>query len=199
MKRYGVLFFVLLAAMFAGTSPTKASDKYTVLKDKPLDASRRPAEGKALIYFARPQMFGAAFKVKLYADGTFLGIVGPRTYIAYDCDPGKHEFIVAAENAGFLEANVEAGKIYIVQVAIHMGAWKARTHFEPARTGSEAMEEFLKEASKLHAVVTTDEGLEWVNEKHAKTQKTIKKYRAKGKEFETLKSGDGFDSPPWVK
>lgn len=194
--------FIILSvflALFFGTISAIASEKYIVQKDKPFDDARRPASGKALIYFVRSQVMGAAVKVKLYADGKFLGIVMSHTYVAYECDPGKHEFIAAAENAGFLEADVLPDKIYIVQVSIHVGAFKARTHFETARTGSDALQEIEKIKDKLHVITTTDEGIAWANEKDADFQATIKRFRDKGEEFEDMKQGDGYDVPPWVK
>src|SRR5262249_49357875 len=185
-------------ALLATALPALASDKYVVQENKPMEDGRRPEPGKALVYFARTQTMGFAVKVKLYADGKFIGLIHSKTFIPADVDPGKHEFIVEAENAGFLKAEVEAGKIYVVQVSIHMGAMKARTHFETARTGSEALEEFLKEQKNLRAVTTTEEGTKWVQEEDAKIQETIAKYREKGEEIESLKPGDGFDAPPWI-
>ncbi len=178
--------------------PALASDKFVVHEDKPLDDARRPAPGKALIYFARPQTMGFAVKVKLYADGRFAGLIMSKTYIPIEVDPGKHEFIVQAENAGFLEAEVAPDRIYLVQVAIHMGAMKARTHFEVARTGSEAMDEILKSREALRALSTTEDGQQWVKEEDPKIQEVIKKYREKGEEFEHLKPEDGFGAPPWL-
>lgn len=179
--------------------PAHASDKYVVHDDKPFDDARRPAAGKALVYFIRSQVMGAGVKVKLYADTEFLGIIASHSYIPFECDPGKHEFIASAENAGFLKAELLPDRIYYVQVAMHMGALKARTHFEVARTGSEAMKEITKELEDLHLVTTTDEGRKWVNEEDADIQGTIKKYRDKGEEFENLKPEDGFEAPPWKK
>jgi hypothetical protein len=189
------LFIALFAAALA--FPAAASDKFTVHDDKPMDDARRPAPGKALIYFARTQIMGSAVKVKLYSDGQFVGLIMSKTYLPLEVNPGKHEFIVEAENAGFLEAEVAPNKIYVVQVAMHMGALKARTHFEVARTGSEAMQEFLKRQENLRALTTTDEGLNWVKEDASKIQEVIKKYRDKGEEFEHLKPEDGFAGPPW--
>ncbi len=191
------LLLALLAATLA--FPAVASDKFTVHDDTPMDDARRPAPGKALIYFARTQTMGYAVKVKLYADGKFVGLIMSKTYIPVEVNPGKHEFIVEAENAGFLKAEVAPDRIYVVQVAIHMGAMKARTHFEVARTGSEAMQEFLKTQEKLRAVTTTQEGLQWVGEDDPKIQEVIQKYREKGKEVERLTPQDGFAGPPWKK
>jgi hypothetical protein len=193
MRRLLVVLF--LAAL---VSPARASDKFTVHDDRPLDDARRPAHGKALIYFVRTQTMGFAVKVKLYADGKFAGLIMSKTYIPLEVAPGKHEFIVEAENAGFLEAEVAPDRIYVVQVAIHMGAMKARTHFEVARAGSEAMEEFLRARKSLRALSTTDEGIGWVQEEEPKIQNVIKKYREKGQEVERLKSEDGSVTPPWM-
>ncbi len=194
----GTVLFVWAAGMLLAASAA-ASEKFTVLQDKPMDGARRPAAGKALVYFVRTQLMGGAVKVKLYADGRFLGIIMSRNYVAYECDPGKHEFIAAAENAGFLRADLKPDAIYVVQVAIHMGAFKARTHFETARTGSEAMDEFLKVQPSLRAIETTEEGRAWAAEKDEEFQRTIARFREKGEEFEDLKLEDGFAAPPWLK
>ena len=203
MRKIGSMIFATLTALviaaILGISPAAASDKFIIDKDKPLDDSVRPAPGKALVYFVRSQVMGYAVKVKLYGDGKFLGLIASKTFIPYECDPGKHEFIAAAENAGFLEADLQPDRIYYVQVAIHMGAMKARTHFEVARTGSEAMKEIQKALADLRGVTTTEEGKKWVTEEDAEIQETIKKYRDKGEEFENLKPEDGFTEPPWKK
>lgn len=194
------LAVVLFAAAAAAAAPAaSASEKYVVHEDKPVPSALAPAPGKALVLFCRSQVMGAAVKVKLYADGTFLGIIMSRNYIPYECDPGKHEFIAAAENAGFLEAELEAGKIYLVQVSIHMGALKARTHFETARRDSEALTEITKVHEDLRLVTTTDEGRAWAAEKEEEFQKTIARYRAKGEEFEQCAPADGWDRLPWAK
>lgn len=191
---------LLFAAVNAATPlAAVASDLYKVNEAKPIYSTPKPAPGKAVIYFARPQSLGYAVKVKLYADGKFLGLIMSETFIAYECEPGKHEFIAAAENAGFLEAEVLADRIYLVQVAIHMGAWKARTHFETARPGTDAMKEITEKTADLHPIETTPEGVKWAEERQEKFRKTIKKFRDKGEEFEYLKPEDGAAEPPWIK
>jgi len=200
MRRIGAfagLTAIVALAFVVVASPAVAADKYIKNDDKPLDDARRPAPGKALVYFARPQLMGAAVKVKLYGDGEFLGIITSEGYIPWEGDPGKHEFIVAAENAGFLVAEFAPDKIYYVQVAIHMGAMKARTHFEVARPKSEALDEVSGKHDQLRLITTTAEGLAWVTEEKADIDKTIAKFRAKGEEFETLGPADGWDAPPW--
>jgi hypothetical protein len=190
---------LLAAACLLAAGPAAADDLYKVDEAKPIYSTPKPAPGKAMIYFVRSTTLGSAVKVKLYADGKFLGLVMSQTFIAYECDPGKHEFIAAAENAGFLEADLAADRVYLVEVAIHMGAWKARTHFETARAGSDALRDIEDELPNVHPVQTTAEGRAWVAERQAKFDETIRKFRDKGEEFEALKPGDGFENPPWLK
>lgn len=199
MNRRKWVGIALVVLALAAALPVLAGDKYVIEEGKPLDVNLRPAPGKALVVFVRSQVMGAAIKVKLYADGKFQGLVMAHTYLAYECEPGAHEFIAAAENAGFLRAQLEADRVYVVQVAIHMGALKARTHFETARKGSEALDEVTKNLAKLRAITTTPEGVAWANEKDEDFQKTIARFRAKGEEFEDLKPEDGAPALPWAK
>jgi len=189
-----VIIVVLLSLLVLAPIAT-ASDKYEKNENVKMDPAAKPAPGKALIYFARTQIMGAAIKAKLYADGTFISILASRTFVPYECDPGKHVFAVVAENAGLLDAEVVADKIYVVQVAMHMGAMKARVHFEVARAGSEALEEFLKAKGSLEGITTTADGKKWVEEDAKDDQEKMLKYRAKG-EVETLKPEDGGDKLP---
>lgn len=187
----------LLAVMTPALAPRTvlASDMYVANKDVRLDPARKPAPGKALIYFVRTQTMGFAVKVKLYADDRFLGIVGSKTFVSYECDPGAHHFAGVAENAGLLDAEVAADTIYVVQVSIHMGAWKARTHFEVARKASEALDEYRKSKSDLAGITTTDAGRKWADEDATTDAEKMVKYREKG-EVETLKPADGWESLP---
>ena len=193
--RLSVPTLVAVLASVLLLSPAIASDKYEKDEAVKLDPLRKPAAGKALIYFARTQVMGAAVKVKLYADGKFIGILASKTFIPFECEPGQHTFAVVAENAGLLDATVEAGRVYVVQTSIHMGGIKARTHFEVARKVSEALDEFLKAKSDLVGIKTTAEGLTWVEEEAQNDKVKMEKYRGKG-EVETLVPGDGTETLP---
>jgi len=183
---------ILVALASAGTAH---AGKFEFDKKVRLDPDRKPAEGKALIYFVRPQNFGGAIKVKLFQDGKPLGIISRSSFVPAEVDPGKHEFVGVAENAAFLEATVEAGMIYYVQVAIHMGAWKARTHFEVCSKGSEAMEELEGNWDDLRGITVTEDGWEWFKEEAEDDKDKMDKYREKGEEFETLSPDHGFAEP----
>ena len=51
----------------------------------------------------------------------------------------------------------------------------------------------------MRGVIITEEGKKWIAEEDADIEKTIKKFRDKGEEFENLKPEDGFTEPPWKK
>ena len=115
--------------------------------------------------------------------------------MAYECDPGKHEFASISEGGALLDADVLAGKIYYVQVAIHMGFGRARSHFEVVRPGSEAMDEFLKTKEGLRGITTTEAGIQWYEENKKEIEDTIANERQDGEEIAVMKPEDGHDKP----
>jgi hypothetical protein len=75
-----------------------------------------PAAGKALIIFMRPSGLYAGrqssvFEVK---DGRpqVIGILAAKAKVAHQADPGQHLFMVIGKHAGFMTADVVAGKTY---------------------------------------------------------------------------------------
>jgi hypothetical protein len=99
----GASFVLALAAC---VTAALASDKYVVHDDKSMDDTRKPAPGKALVYFVRTQMVGAAISVQLVADKKPLGWTRSRTFVVYEGDPGKHEFVSISEGGALLDAEL---------------------------------------------------------------------------------------------
>lgn len=172
-----------------------ASEKYVIHDDVRIDDNRIPSPGKALIYFARTQNFGGAISVQLVADKKPLSWIRRKTFVVYECDPGKHEFASISEGGALLDADVLADRIYYVQLAIHMGFGRARSHFEVIRPGSEAFDEFKKAKDELRAITTTPEGLQWYEKNLKEIEDTIAGERKDGEEIETLRSSDGYEKP----
>ena len=185
----------LLGLVTALSSLVIASDKYVIHEDVRIDDGRMPSPGKALIYFARTQEFGGAISVQLVADKRPLSWTRRKTFVVYECDPGKHEFASISEGGALLDAEVLADRIYYVQVAIHMGFGRARSHFEVIRPGSEAFEEFKKTKDDLRAITMTPEGLQWYERNREEIERTIARERRDGEEIEVLKPSDGFEKP----
>lgn len=186
---------LLLSALGLFPGFAVASDKYVIQDDVRIDDSRLPSPGKALIYFVRTQNFGGAISVQLVADKRPMSWIRRKTFVVHECDPGKHEFASISEGGSLLDAEVLAGKVYYVQVAIHMGFGRARSHFEVIRPGSEAMDEFLETKNDLRAITTTEEGLAWYETNRREVETTIAKERKDAEEIEVMKPEDGHDKP----
>lgn len=88
-------------------------------------------EGKAVVYFVRPSALGFAINFIYFDSATLIGRFNGPKYIRYECDPGKHIFWARSENKDFIDAEVEAGKIYFVEATPKMGAVKAGVKLEP--------------------------------------------------------------------
>ena len=191
---------ILRSALFAGVlaacvATAVASDKYEVHDDMKMDDTRRPAPGKALVYFVRTQYMGMAISVQLVADGKPLGWTRAGTFVVYEGDPGKHEFLSMSEGGALLDADLLPDRIYYVQVAIHMGAMRARSHFEVIRPGSEARKEFLDRKDELRSITLKDEGLRWFDKHREEVQRTIARERKDGEEIEVMRFEDGYEAP----
>jgi hypothetical protein len=92
---------------------------------------KKPNEGKALVYFVRSEQLGFLINFKYFDGEKYLGKFNYGKYLAYECEPGKHLFWAKSENIDFLEADLEAGKLYIVDSQPQMGAFKAGVKLVP--------------------------------------------------------------------
>ncbi|WP_296687171.1 hypothetical protein [Flavobacterium sp.] len=92
---------------------------------------KKPAEGKAIVYFIRSNSMGFLINFKYFDGEKYLGKFNYGKYLAYECEPGKHLFWSKSENVDFVEANLDAGKIYIIDSEPQMGAFKAGVKLVP--------------------------------------------------------------------
>lgn len=120
----------------------------------------KPGEGKAMVYFARRD--GSAFLIKfsIYDGDLFLGKLGANKYFAYECDPGKHVFIAKSENTSYVEADLEAGKTYVIDTKVRMGVMTAQVKLLPLDRSHKKYEKektkFLKFISKKDGELITE-------------------------------------------
>lgn len=89
-----------------------------------------PAD-KAVVYFARPSSLGLAINFSYFDSATLIGVFNGPKYIRYECEPGRHIFWARSENKDYIEAEVEAGKIYFIEAIPLMGAIKAGVDLQP--------------------------------------------------------------------
>ena len=158
---------------------------------------RKPIEGKAIVYFVRSTGMGALINFKYFDGEKYLGKFNYGKYLVYECEPGKHVFWSRSENTDFIEAELEAGKTYIVDSEAQMGAIKAGVELVPFNPNPESYKTpkkfekkkntILKSISENKEYVATDvdlkQGLEEYENIIKKSTEKYKKLKEKGEEF----------------
>lgn len=118
-------------------------------------------EDKAVVYFIRTSGLGFAINFTYFDSATVIGRSNGTNYIRYECKPGYHLFWARSENRDFVEAELEAGKIYCIEAIPQMGAIKAGLKLRPVdNTNEKAIKRFKKLLSKKEAETFTAEELE---------------------------------------
>lgn len=169
---------------------------------------RKPSEGKALVYFTRVSSVGFLINFKYFDNDKYLGKFNHGKYLAYECEPGKHLFWSKSENVDFLEAELEAGKVYIIDSEPQMGAIKAGVKlvaFDNNQENYKNIKKFeRKKADILDAIVKakefkiSEEDLaEAKNDQESLVKRSIEKYekrKAKGDAYPTLTADNNYIS-----
>lgn len=114
---------------------------------------RKPSEGKVVVYFVRSSGMGALINFKYFDGEKYLGKFNYGKYLVYECDPGKHVFWSRSENTDFIEAELEADKIYIVDSEAQMGAIKAGVKLVPFNPNPESYKTLKKFEKKKTAIL----------------------------------------------
>ena len=89
-------------------------------------------ETMAQIYVLRPSSFGSAVTYKIYQGETFIGELGPKSYLSWVVNPSEGEvsIISKAENYDMLRLVPKAGSTYYIKQKVKMGLIMARTKLE---------------------------------------------------------------------
>ncbi len=146
------------------------------------EASFAPTQDEALIVFMRPATMGFAIQSSVFEiiddKPELVGLVAAKKKTAYMLKPGKHLFMVVGESADFMEANVEAGKVYLSVVTPRMGAWKARFSLDPVQKSEydAKPEAFKKWLDSCEWVVNTPDAHKWAQENYPSISKKHTKY-----------------------
>src|SRR5688572_16620712 len=101
-------------------------------------------QDKAVVYFVRTSGMGAAINFTYFDSATVIGRSNGTNYIRYECQPGYHLFWGRSENRDFIEAELEAGKIYCIEAVPQMGAVKAGVKLRPVDESDEKTIKRLK-------------------------------------------------------
>ena len=119
LRLLSAALFLLLAACAEPPPPF-----FNAMPDQTLPA---PRADKAQVVFLNPaNAISGAFLAQLYElrgeNRELLGMLGPKTKLFVNVDPGKHVFMLNQAGLGqFVEANVDAGKRYYVMTRFVYG------------------------------------------------------------------------------
>ncbi|MBI5026565.1 MAG: hypothetical protein HZC12_07550 [Nitrospirae bacterium] len=136
-----------------------------------------PTKEKALVRFMRPSGFGWAINFNIWDGDKVIGNSVAKSQFDYLADPGKHLFVAVSENKVFLEADLDAGKIYYVITRVYKGAWRARVAFLAINKGSEYWDKVLEYEKELNRLEPDTAALkEWEAENKPKIKELLSQY-----------------------
>ena len=136
---------------------------------------KKPSEGKAMVYIMRSNDLGGAMNFRVYDKDLFLGALPSRAYFTYECDPGEHLFWAASENRDYVEANLEAGKTYVIDLRAKMGMFIAAVGVEPYTPNNKRHVKRVNKVLKKHINANIVEADRTV-EKEENIEKAMKAY-----------------------
>lgn len=158
---------------------------------------------QAAIIFYRPDLMGMSVQAPvaeiLENNISHVGIVSSGMKILHKTTQGRHQYFVGGESAALLDATLESGKYYYVEIDPRMGIWKARFAFVPATNEMQATEDFRKDYAKCKWYTNTPAGEAWFKDNLAsmleKKDTALKKHE-KTDEIKraVLKPDDGADT-----
>jgi hypothetical protein len=128
------------------------------------------------VVFLRAAYTGYAISAAVYEDDRFLGIVMRHARLVHETSPGIHRYMVVSEAADFLDADLEAGKTYFVNVRPRMGAWRARFSLYPITPSSPGWSDLPGWLDDSYVVTTNAAGEEWARNNQASVTAKRDKY-----------------------
>ena len=93
-------------------------------------------------------MFGFAINFTYFDSTKVIGHFNGHKFLRYECDPGEHLFWARSENRDYVKADLEAGKIYVIDVIPQMGAVTARVRLVPINSSNYKMKKTQKLLTK---------------------------------------------------
>ena len=185
--------WLVLVAVTAGCVPRTALMDYRASAGFALSP---PPPDKALVVFVRPGRMAGYVASVIYDDQDIISVLMDETYAAYQAKPGIHRFMVVSEAADFMDADLEAGKVYFAEVQVRMGVWRGRFSLRPVTPRDEEWPELREWLSRSRLVTLNAAGRSWAQENansvHNKHDAYLQKWLAKNEhERPTLFAQDG--------
>lgn len=158
-----------------------------------------PAEGKAVVYFIRISGLGSLVDFFYFDSAQYIGKFNGTKYMRYECAPGRHLLWAKAENRDYVEADLEANRIYLLEPLPQMGAMKAGVTLQLIDMTDEKMKKKVMKILAKPEVKYTDKELA---DRAAKLTdvitKGLERYRdekSKGKEMLKLEKHMFYEPP----
>jgi hypothetical protein len=85
----------------------------------------------AVVTFVRSSVMAFGVKAMIWDGETLVGELTPRKYIQYKASPGKHLFMAKSEQWVYLNANLIAGKQYVINTDVSPGGYSALIELKP--------------------------------------------------------------------
>lgn len=190
---------VVLATLLLGACSGSSSYMRDVAPEK---ANYTVQPDKALVVFMRPSGLGFAIQSSVFdtSEGSpaFISIVSAKTKVAHYAKPGKTRFMVIGESADFMDAQLEAGKVYYTLVTPRMGFWKARFSFRPLHADALKTEGFADWYKDTRWVENLASGSKWASSNMPSIRSKMVEYLPKWLEKADkplLSTGDGQTEP----
>lgn len=195
MSRRLVFAIALFAAAATGCS---ASSKY--MKEIQGGASPKATPDQATVVFVRHSGLARGIRTTILDErGEFVGDALAHGAFARQYPAGRHLFITWAENTDVLQAELQPGKIYYVEVDPSMGAFSARMHLFAIKPNTESwkdLKDWLGESTWFDVDVPGGRAemqsrSEDVAERLKRANEHLQEYSGEDLEKRTLRAGDG--------
>ncbi len=163
-------------------------------------ATPRPptaASDLATIVFIRPSGAAAGIVVTVLDEkGRFIGDALASSYFVRRVDPGEHTFISWAENTGALQANLDAGKVYFVEVELKFGVLSPRAHLKALTPRTERWSEreaWLSDSVELE--VDERRGQDYLDARSADVEERVRRAKDALSKYSPVELADRTISP----
>lgn len=141
------------------------------------------SKDKTQVYFVRASGLGSMINFTYFDGEKVIGQFKGSNYMIYECEPGPHLFWARSENKSFVEAELEGGKMYLIDVIPQMGGIKAGVRLIPVNKEDYKLKKIQKLVTKKQPEIVSESDLEMLqNEMIEVIGRGMKKYQKEKEE-----------------
>lgn len=141
-----------------------------------------PEANEAVIVFARvsdvyPWMQASVFELPEHGPARLIGLVAAKRRIAFRTTPGRHTFMVIGDDADFMDADLQPGRLYHAVARVRLGVGTPSFELVPVRAAERG--QLAGWLADVTWVETTHEALTWAHENAADIEAKRSEYYPK--------------------